>query len=253
MKIILCVKPIKSELVFPDEQRNEKFVLNPYDYMALTMSLNLKKNISDCQVVCICMGTESSKEILTYALALGIDDVILISDSVFAGSDTVATSYILSKAISSIGNADLIICGERSVDGETGQVAYGIAEHLGFSCVNNISEFVGVSEKSVECIRKSETMTELIRIPFNSVIISRGCKTDYEIASLLARKRAKKKGISILTHIELGITKEQCGLSGSKTRVLKSNKIQISLQSEFINGTAVEQADRIIDCLGINL
>ncbi|MEE1057570.1 MAG: electron transfer flavoprotein subunit beta/FixA family protein [Acutalibacteraceae bacterium] len=253
MKIILCIKPIKSELVFPGEDRNEKFVLNPYDYMALTMCLNLKKNVPGCQIVCVCMGTLESKEVLTYALALGADDAVLISDSVFAGSDTVATSYILAKAISSIGNADLIVCGERSVDGETGQVAYGIAERLDFGCVNNISEFVSFSEKSIECVRKADNMTCLIKVPLQSVVISCGCKTEYETASLLARKRAKQKQISLLTHIDLGITKEQCGLLGSKTKVLKSSKIQISVQSEFINGTPTEQAYSLINCLGITL
>ena len=102
MKILVCVKVIKDEL-------------NPFDESALECALQLSDDVT-----VISMGPKSCAETLKPLTRLGAK-VVLISDSAFAGSDTLATSYILSTTIKQM-EYDLILCGRQSVDGDTAQV-----------------------------------------------------------------------------------------------------------------------------------
>lgn len=78
------------------------------------------------------MGPEQAKAALKECLSVGADNAYLLSDRAFGGSDTLATSYILSSAIKSLGEFDLILCGKQAIDGDTAQVGPEIAEHLGY-------------------------------------------------------------------------------------------------------------------------
>ena len=117
MKILVCVKVIKGEI-------------NPFDQSAIECALTLSDDVT-----VISMGPGSCEEVLKPITRLGAK-VILISDSVFAGSDTLATSYILSTAIKKM-EYDLILCGRQSVDGDTAQVGPMLSEMLGISLVTN--------------------------------------------------------------------------------------------------------------------
>ena len=111
MKILVCVKVIQGEI-------------NPFDESALECALSLSNDVT-----VISMGPESSKPALHKLTRLGAK-VILISDSIFAGSDTLATSYVLSKQIKKM-DYDLILCGRQSIDGDTAQVGPMLSAKLG--------------------------------------------------------------------------------------------------------------------------
>ena len=62
------------------------------------------------------------------ALALGVDEAILLSDRVFGGADTLATSNVLAEAIKRLSEEEevgLVICGKQTIDGDTAQVGPG--------------------------------------------------------------------------------------------------------------------------------
>ena len=118
MKIVVCVKASAGEI-------------NPFDESALEFALR-----TSTDVTVVSMGPPAVKSALLPLTRLGAK-VILISDPAFAGSDTLATSYVLSEAIKRIG-FDLIVCGRQSVDGDTAQVGPMLAEMLGVGVITNV-------------------------------------------------------------------------------------------------------------------
>ena len=109
-------------------------IVNPFDTYAQEVGVRLKEKLGG-KVVVISMGPPQAKEALKSCLAVGADAAYLISGRKFGGSDTLATSYILSEAIKAVEEKeglkfDLILCGKQAVDGDTAQVGPEIAEHL---------------------------------------------------------------------------------------------------------------------------
>lgn len=251
MRIIVCVKPVKSDFVYPDEHRNEKFLINPYDMKALEIALKLKKDVKECSVTCIIMGPPTADEVLYYAFSLGADEGVIISDAAFVGSDTAATSNILSRAVEISGGADLILCGEKSVDGETGQVGYEIAEKLHCGCVSGIIDIESISDDKITAVRRSDK--QICRVSFDKggVIITKDCVTVYPSPSLIMRKRARQKTPVLYNRISLEILPSECGLKGSKTMVRSSDRIVTKVSSELIEGSTAEKKDKIKELLGI--
>lgn len=136
-------------------------IINPLDLYAIEIALRIKE---DCggEVVAISMGPQKAEKALREAIAMGCDDGILLSDRKFGGSDTYATGYTLAQAVKKIGEFDLIICGERATDGDTGQVGPAIAALLGLPLVTYVSKIVDLSEDGVRLIL---SVTDTVRRP----------------------------------------------------------------------------------------
>ena len=169
MKIAVCIKPVRTELAFPSEQSTEPFSMNPYDLYALEQCIALKKKIN-CTVYCICLGPESAESILRKTFAMGADEAIHICDKAFAGSDTVATSYILYKALTKLMPFDLIVCGNKTIDGETGQVASGLAERLDMDCISDMLSISCENENEILAEQNSEDNCNVIRLDLPAVV-----------------------------------------------------------------------------------
>jgi electron transfer flavoprotein beta subunit len=106
--------------------------MNPYDTNALEEALRLKDRFG-FRVVALSMGPPNAEATLRKALALGADDVVLISDRVFGGADTLATSNAITEAIRRLGKDEeiaFILCGKQTIDGDTAQVGPGVATRL---------------------------------------------------------------------------------------------------------------------------
>ena len=125
MNIIVCLKQVPGTTkVNINSQTNTlvrqgiKNIVNPFDTYALEEGIRLKERFGG-KVAAISMGPPQAEEVLREAISNGADEAILLSDSAFAGSDTLATSYTLAKAISKTKEYDLVICGRQSIDGDT--------------------------------------------------------------------------------------------------------------------------------------
>jgi len=102
-------------------------IFNPDDLNALEQALTIKEQFPESLITIITMGPERAKEIVLEAFFRGADKGFLLSDRLFAGADTLATSYALSTAIKKIGSFDIIICGCQAIDGDTAQVGPQVA------------------------------------------------------------------------------------------------------------------------------
>ncbi len=120
-------------------------IFNPEDLNALEMALRVREQHGG-RVTVLTMGPPRAAEVLREALYRGADQVMLLSDRKFAGSDTLATSYALKCAIERMGDFDLVFCGRQAIDGDTAQVGPQVAEKLGIpqvTCAQSIQSLQG--------------------------------------------------------------------------------------------------------------
>ena len=192
MKILVCVKVINGEL-------------NPFDESALECALRLSSDVT-----VISMGPKSCEDVLKPLTRLGAKG-ILISDTVFAGSDTLATSYVLGSAIRNM-EYDLILCGRQSVDGDTAQVGPMLATMLDIPVITNA---LSIEENNGFVTAKTRLGEELTKLPA-LVTVERGYVLRFpSIFSKLGEVR-------VIDNTEIGCDTEKCGLKGSPTRVLET-------------------------------
>ena len=192
MKILVCVKVIKGEL-------------NPFDESALECAFRLSDDVT-----VISMGPKSCVETLKPLTRLGAK-VLLISDSAFAGSDTLATSYILSTAIKQM-EYDLILCGRQSVDGDTAQVGPMLSQKLSIPVITNAMNITCEGSKVFADTRTGEESAELPAL----VTVERGYVLRFP--SIFS----KVSEVEIIDNTKLNCDVSKCGLAGSPTRVLKT-------------------------------
>jgi Electron transfer flavoprotein, beta subunit len=113
--------------------------INPADKNALELALQLKEKYGG-KVIILSMGPPFWDQFIKMGIAMGADDAVLVSDRALGGSDAFVTSKVLAAAIKKIGDYSLVITGEESEDGSTGQVPPGIAEWLGIPAVTYVSQ-----------------------------------------------------------------------------------------------------------------
>lgn len=250
MNILVCIKPIKKELIGERVELCERYCINPYDMFALNEALKIKKNTNDTTVECVCMGVIDAQEVLKRCLAMGADDVYLLSDISFTGSDTIATSYVLSKFIETK-NYDYIFCGCKSIDGETGQVVFGLSERLKFACVTKVVEITLAKENSLTMIRSEESYDSILRSNGKTIVVFDDFSIEAGI-SLIAMKRSNKRAIHILTGQQIGVLPSLCGQKGSKTQIIGALDILEKRECQYISCGTKEQAQFLYELLKIN-
>ena len=160
MKILVLIKEVPDmKKVSFDRERgvvnrsSAPAEINPFDENALQTAIELKKDLPDARVTVMTMGPARAEGSLRIAYGRGADEGILLTDPKFGGSDTCATSKTLAAAIKKMGGYDLILCGEKSVDGDTAQVGSEVAEVLGLPHAYYVEKIRDLTEDqiTVEC------------------------------------------------------------------------------------------------------
>ncbi len=144
-------------------------IFNPDDLNALEMALEIKDRRKDVEVIVLTMGPGRAADIIREAIFRGADKGYLLTDRKFAGSDTLATSYALYKAVQKI-NPDLIICGLQAIDGDTAQVGPQIAEKLQFPQVTYVEKLNEADEHQLVLTRRLERGIETVKVNFPALI-----------------------------------------------------------------------------------
>jgi electron transfer flavoprotein beta subunit len=121
------------------------------------------------------MGPPNAEATLRKALSIGVDEAILLSDRVFGGADTLATSNVLSAAITILSSQEevgLVICGKQTIDGDTAQVGPGIATRLGFSQLTLVDriEHLDREKRTIRVRRKLEGRHEIVEAPLPALL-----------------------------------------------------------------------------------
>jgi electron transfer flavoprotein beta subunit len=200
------------------------FIVNPFDTHAMEAGLYLKDRFGG-QVIAVSMGPPNAVMTLRKCLALGADQAILVSDRMFGGADTLATSYVLTEAIKRIerenGRIDLIICGKQTIDGDTAQVGPGLATRLGFAQLTLVDQIIDLSPQGhkITVRRKLEGRREIVQaqLPALLTMVREGNKPRYPTVS--ARLAAEEAEVQAWNNDLLKLAPELIGLRGSPTNV----------------------------------
>jgi electron transfer flavoprotein beta subunit len=231
MNIVVCIKQVPDTVDVKIDPKTNTLVregvvsvINPFDMYAIEEGVRLKERFGG-KVTVITMGPPQAQDALRDALSLGIDEAILLSDRAFAGSDTWATSMVLSRAIEKLGDVDLIICGKQASDGDTAQVGPGIAAHLNLPQATYVRKVdtvhVDTAPKMMVVERLLEEGYEMVELSLPALITVVKEINEPRMPSLKGKMRAKSAQIPVWTNKELGIEAAQMGLTGSPTQVMK--------------------------------
>lgn len=234
MKIAVCVKQV------PDSWAEKKMsggvldrasvdaVLNDLDEYAVEEALRIVEANSPTKeagegsghtITLISMGPDRATEALRKALSMGADDAIHICDGALAGSDALATSLVLSKAISD-GGFDLVICGTESTDARMSVVPAMLAERLGWAQLTFAgSVSVDPSASKVSIARSTEFGIENMEANFPAVISVIEKINEPRYPSFKGIMASKKKVITVKTLADIAISADQVGGSASWSTV----------------------------------
>jgi electron transfer flavoprotein beta subunit len=255
MNIVVCLKQVPGTTdVKIDPQTNTlvrqgiKNIVNPFDAYALEEGVRVKERYGG-KVTAISMGPAQAEEVLREAIATGADDAVLLSDSAFAGADTLATAYTLARAIDKLGHYDLIICGRQTIDGDTGQVGPELAEMLKLPFVAYVSKLDEINNGYMRVKRMVEDGYEVIETPLPAVLTVVKEINVPRLPSLRGLAKAKSAVISVWTAQELGVDNNMVGLSGSATRVIEIFFPQRVRRGEIFQGEPESQVSSLVDRL----
>lgn len=225
MNIVVCIKqvpdtteikidPVKNTLI----RQGVPSIMNPFDKNAVEMALQLK-DVYGGRVVAISMGPGQAKAVLREAISMGVDEGYLITDRAFGGSDTYATSYILSQAIEKLGPFDVILGGKQAIDGDTGQTAPSIAEHLGATRLTYVLD-LKVENDAVIARRQVEEGVEVIQSRFPVLCTATKESNKPRYATVSRKLYSLRCDIPELTFADFpDIDTAKIGLKGSPTKV----------------------------------
>jgi len=215
-------------------------IFNPEDRNALEAALWVKETYGG-SVTVITMGLPAAKAILRESLMCGADRAVLVTDRKAAGSDTLATSYILSQAVKKF-NPDLVFCGRQAIDGDTAQVGPQIGEKLDCAVVTYLEKLALDGDFAV-ATRDIGTGVETCRakLPALFTVTEKfGALRPFDMRRVMKFKNAEPE---VLTCADIGCEDNRCGFAGSPTSV---NQIQ----SVVLAGGAYQQVEPTEEGIG---
>ena len=216
MNILVCMKtvPATTEVQVDGQFRLKrdgvKLQWNIADEAALEAALELGT------VTVLTMGPGKLEEPLRELLARGADRAVLLTDPQMAGADTLATARALAAAVKKLGDFDLILCGRRAIDGETGQVPGMLAAMLDIPCISSVESI----DEEGQLFRRLENGVQTLKTSLPAVVSI--CEYTYtlRLPGILGMRRAKSKTVEKLSAADIGLSPESCGLRGSATKVV---------------------------------
>ena len=257
MNIIVCIKQVPDTTeVRIDPETNTLIrsgvacIINPFDMYAIEEAIRLKEKFGG-RVSVVTMGPPQAEDALREAISLGADEAVLVSDRAFAGSDTWATSYTLSKAVQKSGDYDLVICGKQAIDGDTAQVGPGISAHLDIPQVTYVKkiEEVDAENKLMRVERMTEEGYEIVESPLPCLITVVKEINEPRLPSLKGKLRAKKAEIKKWGANDLDVDPDLIGLNGSPTKVVKIFTPPPRGKGQILEGDAKEIAVKLVNLL----
>jgi electron transfer flavoprotein beta subunit len=224
MKIAVCVKQVpesQAKRLDPTTKRLDRSgegALNAFDANAIEEALRVKDASGESEVVLVSLGPESALDALRKGLAMGADRAVLVSDPAAAGSDLVATSLALAKALERE-QADLILFGQQASDSDGAVLWAAVADRLRLPLVSQAAELT-IADGKARVKRQTEFGYDVIDAPLPAVVAVSDAINEPRYPSLKGIMGAKKKSQENLSASDIGVEAGQLGEAGSMTEVL---------------------------------
>lgn len=254
MKILVCAKrvldttnanlkmdPVRGTLI----KDGVPSIMNPDDANALEAALAIKDENPGTTVTVLTMGAPAGKIMIRECLAMGADEAYFLSDNVFGGADTYATSVTLEYGIRKIGEFDLILAGRQSIVGDTAQVGPQLAQRLGLPLITYAQD-IKLDGDKVIVERQLEDGYEVIESLMPCLITAVKELNTPRYMSAGGIVDAYEKEIHVLNHDDIGLPAEMCGLKASPTKVVRSFAPELKGQGEMLQGTAQEMSKTLV-------
>ncbi|MFD3724056.1 electron transfer flavoprotein subunit beta/FixA family protein [Streptomyces sp. NPDC058671] len=224
LKIAVCVKYVPDatgDRGFADDLTTDREavdgLLSELDEYAVEQALRISEGADDAEVTVVTVGPDDAKDALRKALSMGADKAFHVNDEDIHGSDVIATSAILAKALEKTG-FDLVVCGMASTDGTMGVLPALLAERLSLPQVTLLSE-LSVADGLVKGRRDGDAATELLEAPLPAVVSVTDQSGEARYPSFKGIMAAKKKPVQELDLDDLDIDADEVGLAGAWTLV----------------------------------
>lgn len=240
MKIVVFIKqvPDTTDVKWTKDNNIDRTqmesIMNPVDKQAVELALKLKEQYNST-ITAISMGPNKAIEVLKEAIAMGVDDAVLLCDPKFAGSDTCATSKVLASAIKEkFPDTDLILFGQSAIDGETSQTGTSTAVRLNMPFISHVKEVLSVEENTILVNSETETNKNSYKMNLPAVL----CVNNYVFPPRVPRIngyiKAQDYNYKIYNLYELNLMDCETGVKGSPTYVSKVYKTNDTRNCEIM-------------------
>ncbi|HSE71658.1 MAG TPA: electron transfer flavoprotein subunit beta/FixA family protein [Nocardioidaceae bacterium] len=259
MNIVVCVKYVPDATAdrhFEEDNTVDRVgvdgLLSELDEYAVEQALQLKeKQGGETTITVLTVGPEQAGDAIRKALQMGADQGVHVVDDAIAGSDALATSLVLAKAVEKAGEAapvDVVMCGMASTDGAMGVVPAMLAERLGLPQVT-LASVLEMQGQEVRIKRDGDTATEVIGATAPLVVSVTDQSGEARYPSFKGIMAAKKKPVETWSLSDLGVEAEQVGLSAAWTQVEATEARPPRTQGEIVTDEDGTGAKALADFL----
>jgi electron transfer flavoprotein beta subunit len=255
MHIVVCTKytPDSEAKMSVDESGNVSWgtsplIINPWDEYAVEEALLLRDKHGGTVTV-ISMGPEEALEALKHAIAMGCDEAVRVWDDACAGSDTLATSYVLAQTIEKMGDVGLILFGKSAIDAQTWQVAPAVAQRLGIPALTYVIKIVELDPdgKSITVERLLEEGRQVVSAPLPAVVGTTKGMNEPRYTSFMGIRKAAKMEYPVRALADVGAEADKVGPAGSGVRWPEVTMPPAREgEAEIVQGETVEESAQVL-------
>lgn len=256
MEIVVCIKQVPGTTEVEVDEKTGVLKrdgidskMNPYDLYAIETAVKVKEE-NGAKISAISMGPPQAANVIKEAFMMGVDEGALLTDRKFAGADVLATAYTLAQGVKKVSNADLIICGKMTTDGDTAQVGPEMAEFLEIPHIANVLEIIEVKEKSIVVKMDMANTVEIAEVTYPCLITVEKGIFQPRLPSFKLKMKTVDKKIPFISLADFEDQDEnKYGLNGSPTQVKRIFPPEGNNDNEVWNGSPKELADRLFNKL----
>lgn len=257
MNILVCLKMVSrttyTDALNPEDASGDRLStgtieINPADLYALETALRMKDRYG-AYVTVLTMSPMSAEPILRNALAMGSDEAVLVCDRIFAGSDTLATAKTLSTAIRALPPQDMIFCGSKAIDSETGHIGAQLAALNELAYMSNVLAVSGVEEGAVGIRRAGKCGMEEYSLMLPAVLSVINGTDMIRSPTILGIRRGAKAPIRLMTGETLHLTEADSGKNASGTETIMVENLRFAHRHGAYSASAEEGILRLTEML----
>ncbi len=253
-RIIVCLKQAVDVSQLKVDSATRQLItasapkkISDFDKNALEEAIKVKEKTGNAELCTLTMTSEDAKTVLREALAMGADKAYIVNDAELKNVDTSGTAHVLVEAVKKIGEYDLILCGETSLDSFSGLVGARVAELLGLPFLSSVRK-LSVEGDTAVAERSLEDSIETVKAKMPCVVsVTREINVP-RIPSLMMIMKASKKEIVNWTLADMGVQKERLASKIELVEVLapKTERKKIKITGESVQEIAEKLAKALV-------
>ena len=257
MHIVVCVKWVPNTQAVRFDPRTGTLIregvpsiINPHGLHAVEQALELRERYGG-RVTAMTMAPPGAAKGLEHLIGMGVDEAVLLSDRKYAGADTLATSYVLAEAIRRMGDVDLVVFGQETIDSSTAHVPAQVASWLEAPYIYYVEGVEEVQGGRVRVRRRLEDAVEWYELETPAVIAVLMHSQKPRPVTLTHKLRAVlEKPIETWSNDALRLDERCVGLKGSPTVVTKITWMpEVPRKREVFRGDPGKAVDWLISRL----